>query len=570
MVRGDRRSAMILSSGGSARRARPGVGRAATCSRAAAVVAVFGILAAGLLVTRGARAERAYDFLPSASVGVTDNASAASNKIYVTDPLDPTKLIPVNNPNRRADGFVTLSATGRAHALTMHSDNSLGLRVSDTFYILGYGPTALMIELAGVSALSTWGSALQLRLAAGLTYGKTSSPTRADINSALPTVLPANANPYVSGTASEEALYSWSPRTRLFQSLRFAGVDYLNHAAPAANSAGLPPVNFSFVVGGTLRLERDFLDNLFLLEGNLADSVVPNRSDQIPGLADQVLLTELLAGWRRDFGIAWSAEVKAGALGVFDSTGTHIIEPAGSAAVGYRQLYWFAQLTGFHSVVPNVFIAAATISDSVQLRFALPLGRSERYYALGFGGYSHARLADSQGTHRAYDLWTAGASLTARSEKYPIWGSLDYMVSTQTGNQPEGGAIPDIDRMALILTVGGAFTTGREQPPIFHGVMGAIRPLSEQNSGSPVGPTSYGTGGVRETPGAPGWSGSGGPESDSGLSGSKSKKPPAQETPGAPGWSGTPTTTETPGAPGWSGSQNQSGQGSGNVDNVTR
>jgi hypothetical protein len=494
------------------------------------------LAAATLLASRGARAEAAYDFLPSATLGLTDNARAA----------------PSGSGNVQAGIFSTLTAIGRVHKLTMHSDNSLGLRVADTFYLWGGGPTALTLELAGVSGM-TLSSSWQVRLAGSVTYGQTSSPTRPDVSAGLPEVVPSAANPYVSASASAEGLYEASPRTRLVQALRFSGVDYLNRGNPPPNAIGIPPVQYSFILGASLRFERDIGDNLLVAEGDVADSVAPGRENAgVAGLADQVWLTQLVAGWRRDFGLAWSGELKAGLLGIFDDTGTSIVQPAGNVTVGYRQLYWFATLTASQQAAPNVFIAAATINDSVLARLALPIGQSERYYTLGYGGYTHARLADSMGIHRGYDLWIGGASLTARSTRYPIWGSVDYTISSQYGNLTSGGTIPTLERQQIMLTIGGAFTTGHEQPPIFHGVMGAIRPLSNQLSGSAAGAaSSYGTGvGPLDTPGAPGWSGA--PGAQLPAPGSKVRTP---STPGAPGWSGTPTTTDTPGAPGWSGSQ---------------
>jgi hypothetical protein len=514
-------------------------------SIAVSVAVSLSLGAVALLAARGARAEAAYDFLPSATVGITDNARAA----------------PTGSGNVDFGSFTTLTALGRVHKLTMHSDNSLGLRLTDTFYLYGGGPTALTVELAGVSAM-TLSSSWQLRLAAATTYGQTSSPSRVDISSSVPSVIPSAANPYLSASASAEGMFEASPRTRLLQALRFSGVDYLNRGSPPANSIGVPAVQYSFVFGALLRFERDIGNNLLVVEGDVADSYAPGReSSGVPNLADQVWLTELLAGWRRDFGLAWAGELKAGALGIFDDLGTHFIEPAVIGTVSYRQLYWFATLTASQQAAPNVFIAAATINDQVLARLALPIGHSERYYALGYGGYTYARLVDTEGLHQGYQLWAGGASLTARSTRYPIWGSVDYTISSQQGNLNSGGTIPTLERQQLMLTVGGAFTTGHEQPPIFHGVMGAIRPLSEQNSGSAASnPSSYGTtgGGGLETPGAPGWSGSPGAQNPS--AGSRSKSAPVPTTPGAPGWSGTPTTTETPGAPGWSGSQNQTGQ----------
>ncbi|HVU53011.1 MAG TPA: hypothetical protein VHL80_20150 [Polyangia bacterium] len=522
--------------GASRRRAEPDGGRPGRPWRRAAVACLLS--AAALLAGPAARAEAVYDLLPSATLGITDNAKAA-----------PTGSGAVNS-----GAFSTLTALGRIHKLTMRSDSSLGLRVGDTFYLYGGGPNALTLELAAVSAM-TLDASWQLRLAAATTYGQTSSPTKVELNSALPTVLPSAANPYLSASASAEGLFEASPRTRLVQALRFSGVDYLNRGSPPMNSIGVPAVQYSFVLGALLRFERDVGDNLLVAEGDVADCVAPGReSSGVPNLADQVWLTELVAGWRRDFGLTWSAELKAGALGIFDDLGTHFIEPAVNGTVGYRQLYWFATVTASQQAAPNVFIAAATLNDAVLARLALPIGTSERYYAIGYGGYTYARLVDTEGIHKGYQLWTGGASLTARSKRYPIWGSIDYTISSQEGNLTSGGTIPTLERQQVMVTIGGAFTTGNEPPPIFHGIMGAIRPLSEQSSGSPAGnPSSFGTGaGPLETPGAPGWSGS--PEARLPANGAKPSTV-VPVTPGAPGWSGTPTTTETPGAPGWSGSK---------------
>jgi hypothetical protein len=487
-------------------------GKAARGARwRAALVAAIG---AALVGGTAARASTSYDVLPSATLGVTDNASAA-----------PT------GSNRFWDGFMILTALARAHALTAHSDNSLGLRLSDTFYLLGHGPTALIAELAGISDL-TLSSAWKLRLAGGLTYGQTSSPAGLDVNASLPTVLPAFSNPYLLGGASEEGLYDVDLRSRILEALRFTGVHYLRRQGQVVIGPSGAPIANSFLLGGTLRFEREFGQNLFTLEGDAADSVAPGRG---PGLATQVLLAHLLAGWRREVGVSWAAELKGGALGVFDFQGTSVVEPAGFASIGYRRIAWFATLSAEQSAVPNIFIAAATISDQVLGRLALPLDRSERAYVMGYGGYTYARLLDSAGTHRGYELRTAGASLTARSERIPLWGSLDLTFSSQLGNKGPGlpGTIPDIERLALMLTVGWVFSTDHEVPPIFHGVMGAVRPLDDVSGRSPA-------------QGSPSGLPSGG-SSGSGSWGSSS-----------PGWSSSPPS-------GGSG-----GSGSGNVDNVTR
>jgi hypothetical protein len=238
-------------------------------------------------------------------------------------------------------------------------------------------------------------------------------------------------------------------------------------------------------------------------------------------------------------GIEWTAEAKAGALGIFDFHGIDVIQPAGLATIGYRHLAWFATLQVSQLAVPNVFVAAATISDQAIARLAIPLSSNERYYVMGYGAYNYGRLVDNAGTHYGFEQRNAGISLTARHERIPLWASLDYIFGSQLGNIGRGGSIPDLDRQAVMFTVGYVFSTDRESLPIFHGMLPAIPPLQQQNSEV-----------LSRTPQAQGTTG----------------------VPGAPGWSGTPASPETPGAPGWSGATAPIANpvGSGNVNNVTR
>ncbi len=442
--------------------------------RTAATSVVFLTLVAPAL----ARAEIAYDILPSLSLGATDNAAAAP---------------PWNNP--KSDEFTIVNAVARAHTLSAHASHQLGFRFADTFYWHKRGPTTLTLELAEMSDVNVsprW----HLRLAAGATYGRTSSPSALDVNGGVPVALPARANPFILGAATEEGHYLINLRSRFIQALRISGVHYIREGQPAPVPGLPPPIDYSYVPGATLRYEHDVGENLVLVQGDVADSIAPGRG---PGLADQVLLTQLLGGWGRQLGFYWNTEVRAGALGVFDFQGTKVIEPAGIATIGYRQVAWYVTLSASQLAVPNVFIAAATISDQVAARLALPLSRSERYYVLGYGGYTYARLTDIQGLHRGYDLRFAGVSFTARHEHIPLWASVDYTYSSQIGNTSEGGTIPDLERQAVMLTVGYAFSTDHEQPPVFHGLMPAVLPMrddqtkDETDGGKIEAPTPAGT-----------------------------------------------------------------------------
>lgn len=447
----------------------------------------------------GARADYILEGLPSASVGYTDNAALA-----------PPRL------NPRSDEFGIIAGTVRAHSRQGHADHSLGLRLSDTFFFHGRGPMALSLELAWLSELRL-SAATQMRLGASLAYGQATSPTGVDVGGGG-LAQSGQTSRVLSLGATEELLRQIGTRSRLLQSLRFAGVHYLR---------SFTDFNTSLVIGAFGRAEREFGQNLLSVEADVADNITPG----VMGVSDQLLLAQALAGWRRDLGLAWWVQLKAGALGILDFHGTQVLEPAALAEVTYRRIYWFATLSGAQTATANLFIGAATISDQAALRLALPLARSERFFLVGYGGYTYARLFDDTGVHRAYELRTAGASFTARSEHLPLWASLEYTYSRQYGNPNSGAAITidDLERQTVMLTVGGAFVHGAAAPPIFHGVLPGAVPLGESR-----------------------------PE-DAGRSPEDLPAPTGNGEPGA-GGAGS----------GQTGSGQSSGQGSGNVKNVPR
>lgn len=432
-----------------------------------AVALAFMIAGVAWLWGRDARADVVTEILPTVSVGVTDNAGAVP---------------PLNRP--RADEFGTVSGTGRVHSRGPHADNSLGYRLSASRYLHDRGPSSLSQELAGLSDLGVT-AALQLRLGLAVTYGQTASPSGVDVNAAAPTAQPASSSRFLSAVASEEAVYTLSARARILQNLRFSGVHFFGPRTTIESFAS------SYVIGALVRGEREVGRSLLDAQLDVSETGVPSRGE---GLPDQVLFVQALAGCRRDLSLAWFVELQAGALGAFEQ-GTSAFEPAGTATVSYRHVDWFATLTASQSGAPNLFIGAATISDQALARLALPLTRSDRYFVVGYGGYTYARLVDGTGEHRAYELRTAGASLTARSERYPIFASLDYTFSSQLGNVndvvgpssvPGGparlGTIQDLERQTIMLTIGGAFVSGHGAPPVFHGVLPAIQPVEERGA----------------------------------------------------------------------------------------
>jgi hypothetical protein len=427
--------------------------------RTAAIIVAGGAL---LRVGLPAQAGVVYELQPTVAVGVTDNATN-------TAPPNP----------RLSDEFGTVAGTARARLRKVHADHSLGYRLSETSYLHGRGATILSQELAWLSDF-TPSVALDLRLGLSASYSRTSNPVGLDVNGAPQSAQLGLDTALLSSTATEELRYQASLRTRLLEGLRASGVRYLLPSA-AGNPAAQPQITSSYAFGGLLRGERDFGRNVLSLQLEASDT---RTAVSGPGtLPDQALFVQALAGWRRDLSLTWFAELQAGALEVFDFHGTNIVEPAGAAALSYRRIEWFASLTASQAATSNLFIGAVTISDQVSARLALPLSRSQRTYLLGYGGYTYARFADREGTRRAYELRAAGASFTARGQRLPIWASLEYTISSQLGTEGVNGAVPDIRRQVVMLTVGGAFVLGPGTPSVFHGLLPAILPLGDRATG---------------------------------------------------------------------------------------
>jgi hypothetical protein len=407
---------------------------------AVAVAVAVALLAAG---ARALHAEVAYEVGPTLSVGATDNAT-------------------VPPAAKKADEFGTLSLTGRVRYKGKKSEQALGYRLSWTRYVHQYGPDTLTHELSYQSSYNLTAK-LDLQLGATAALSRSSAFVLADAGTGTSLAIGGADARYLTTSVGQGLSYAPTARRRYTESLNFSHITYLTTATPLPDTT---------LVGTTLRTEWEETRNTYSLEGSLSDSYasVPQGGSQ--AIAGHRLFAQALAGWRRDFSLNWSAEAHVGGVLVMTTDFDGIGAPAGSASVGYRRLTWFANLTVSQTASPNIYVGNATLNDQATARLALPLTRSELWFVGGYGGYTYARVADQVSQTRAYDLWSAGASLTARADRLPLWGSLDYGVTHQNGSTLPGGVIiPTRDRQVIILSIGGSFLFGKGTPPIFMGVL---------------------------------------------------------------------------------------------------
>jgi hypothetical protein len=183
------------------------------------------------------------------------------------------------------------------------------------------------------------------------------------------------------------------------------------------------------------------------------------------------------AGWRREFSAMWSTELQAGLVVAFRSSGGGEVQPVGLAAVNYRRVPWFANLTVSQTAAPNIFIGGISLNDQAVVRLGLPLNRQDTVVLAGFSGITHSKFlgSDTGGAPSpTYDQITAGGALTAHPTLSPFWAGIEYALVDQLAgdtNAMTAVAVPGFLRQTLMVLVGGTFVWGHGTPSPFRGVL---------------------------------------------------------------------------------------------------
>jgi hypothetical protein len=406
----------------------------------AAMLAVLVIAA-----ERPSLAETVYELAAATSVGATDNASAS-----------PT------GEARVRDGFGIATVGGRARHRGARSTDVVGLQLVRTQFLTDSEADSTSGNFVGASEMNLT-AAWDLRLGANALLSRTTGVTSGSPDVAMPQGVLAAPLTFLNTGVTENLSYTPNPRLAYAESLAFGQVRYLNDAIDA-------PTNT--VVTGQLRVDWSLARDTLSAEGTLTDSYMPRPAPGATGVFSQgnVFLAQLLAGWRRELSVRWSAELHAGALELFNLDGHAVIAPSGRGVLEFRRVPWFATLIVSQLPVANLYLGQATVSDQALARLSLPLTSRELVVVSGFGGFTSARLVDSQGhLARAYDQWSVGTSLTARFARLPFAGALEYTFIDQNGDSGSAGAIPSLVRQTVMLVFGGTFLWGPGTPSLLRG-----------------------------------------------------------------------------------------------------
>jgi hypothetical protein len=421
--------------------------------RDARVIAVAaGLVLGALALAAGeARAQLVVEIDPTLGAGVTDNAESVAAQ-YSPHP----------------DELVQAGVGARLGYAGARVTHSFGYRLTGRWFVHGHGPSSLSNNFLWtsteiLSARWTLSEGATASLASTSVFQTVDSGTLA---TAMPQIVPAGQNLYLSVNANETLTYAPNPRRRYSQSIFASRVVYL-HAVPGTT----PPQTTS--VAAFVRGEWDEARGQYNADLTATTLFVDQASLPSQGLASsqvtQWLLLQGMVGRRLDLTPAWMVEGRVGFVGMFLLDGIRgIIAPGALLGLNYKRLTWFANLTFQQSASPSIYTGDATLGDTAVARLALPLVPNEGLLVGGFGGYTYARISNAGGTQHAYDQQLVGAVLATRGQRVPFYASLEYTF-TNTSYLAEGYD-QHVRRQLLMLTVGTAFVFGPGQANPLRGI----------------------------------------------------------------------------------------------------
>ena len=410
---------------------------------------VLPVVGALVLGAWPARAAVIYQLSPSTSVGATSNATVTST----------------SNPSIVS----SLSLVARLRAETPRVKTSLGYRIGFThFFDPGVNDT-LSHEATGTAAFElTRDLSLSFNGMATISRFSNVGTTPIEGQAALP-----NADLYVASSLGEMLTYAATQRLRFSQGFRVDRLDYLTSTLQVG--AGGQP---SSSLGGDLRADYGWTRDTVSLTARGGYLIASGGLDAagMPLMTAGSAYAEGLAGWRREFSLAWWAEIDGGAAAMRSPSGRTTWIPAAIGTLEYRYVPWYATLTVQHGPTVNMFLGTVSVNDGASVHLTLPLDRADMVIVSGFGTYSRGRPADPADVNAAiysYNQLSVGSVLSVRFRSLPMFGSVMYTLIDQHGTSPTGPPL-DILRHTLMVSLTGAFQWGPGTPPLVSGAFTAM------------------------------------------------------------------------------------------------
>jgi hypothetical protein len=217
--------------------------------------------------------------------------------------------------------------------------------------------------------------------------------------SGTPVGQPGGTTDFVSADLSENYHFSITRQLRLSQSFlgrRFETKDDFNTTSTGTE------------LGGSVGIDRSWRDNAVGLTVSpslvLLEARVPPDEDMPMAIVSGTdsLNVQAVLSWRRDLGRRWSSLLDAGGTAIIpiDEGDQFVMQPTVGAALSYFPEWGSATVQARRSVVPNLFIAQNTITDSATASLTLPLPwlavdpAQPRLSVRGTGGYQRTQIID--------------------------------------------------------------------------------------------------------------------------------------------------------------------------------
>jgi hypothetical protein len=436
-------------------------------SRAAAAL---GILLAGTAIEARALADVVYELAPTVGGGATSN-------VYTYDYNYNNPADPAAASRQRFDAsFTTVGGTMRLRHKGNRFETGLGIRAIYTQYLVAGAPNMFSGNLAWDSAWkldALW----TLRLLADATFTRTNGNDFGDPATIIPhgqLAAPVSVY-YLTADAAEDVSYEPSPRRGYGENFSVSQLRYFQNAQDVQNTQGgmFVPLPTTDVFALALRANRMMARENYTLQAALGDAYT--ETDPAVGVVSEIpghnFYGRALLGWGHEYSPYWSTLLQAGPAVMFrvDGTGA-VVAPAGTAAVNYRRVPWYASLSAIQTPAPDLYLGGAILTDQVMARVALPLSKSELFFIGGYGGYTYARMANRMGDlQRNYDQFMGGVSLYGRMRKFPLTGGITYVAISQRGNASPTMSAPDLAMQTVFVSLSSNFAWGPGTPPLFGG-----------------------------------------------------------------------------------------------------
>lgn len=421
-------------------RRSPGIQLAVLDARALRML--LSALASGL-VAHAARADVAVEWQGSAAatVGATTNVA---NTPEVADGA------PDTTPGPEWDGYASVSPGIQFQFETPRTRQSLSYVFDYRLYFVHMEANAISNGLAyALSGDVSPSTVLSLGLGASQTQASAFNIVGSGVTT--PTLTTSSDAYLITGYANQSLSSEVGPGTNFSEGLSFTLND--NIPIDADGSVSSTGTSLTYLGSATLSLHHELYRDT--LGGSIGSDIgaFPKTVTTTSTIDAHTDVTHRAAfDWRHQWSQSWSHTLEVGAIAAYEIKGlTPVVQPAGSASVEYTTERGTAGLSYTHAMQPNIVLRQLTLADTITLRGAVPLGKSN-FDLSGAGSFLSSRTLGSDGLGPVTYNANIDAAIGWQKDPLPIRLELRYQFSEQFGLGSDAEKIPEIRRQNLQFT----------------------------------------------------------------------------------------------------------------------